>query len=104
MTRWERHYGFASRPSQWAAILTLGNSDRWYNYRKIRIGYNQAGFEEFRPRRILHDGHEPIGIIDDREYDLVFGDYDLRTRTALIWACGPNMSDQELMDQHIVVR
>jgi hypothetical protein len=103
ISRWERHYSFASRPSAWAELLTFSKAGRWFDYNKVEIRYHQAGFEEFRSRRIIHRGAELMGI-DDRDFDLVFGEYDIPNRTAVIWACGPNMSDDVPEDLNIVVR
>lgn len=100
MSRWERHYSFASKPFLGGLF---GWRTRWYDYNKVAIRYRQAGFEEFKARRIFHHGDEPLGI-DDREYDVAFGHYELPTRTAFMWACGPNMSDQLPVDVNIVVR
>jgi hypothetical protein len=92
MSRWERHYSFSSDPSDLTAILTFGGWWRWFDYNSIDISYRQAGFEEFRSRRILYHGWEPVGI-DDRNFKLVLGHYDVPTRKAYIWACGPNFSN-----------
>jgi len=103
MRRWERHYEFSSKPSLLASLLTLGTSDRWFNYRSIDIGYYQAGFEEFGARRILHVGVDPLGHdVDDRDYNLVFGHYDVPAHTAYLWACGPNLGGSPKLN--IVVR
>jgi len=84
MSRRERHYSFASKPSALVALLTLGAGDRWFNYHKLKISYYQAGFEEFRSRRVLHRGAQPVGA-DDRQFNLVFGNYDIpgRVRAAI---------------------
>lgn len=106
MSRWERHYSFSSRPSTLATIVTFGTSDRWYKYDSVEIGYMQAGFEEYRPRRVLYHGWEPTGI-DDRQYDLVLGHFEVPAHTAYIWACGPNNGgpDYGSPDKpHIIVR
>ncbi len=103
MQRWERHYHFGSKPSSLASLLTFGTSDRWFNYRSLDIGYFQAGFEEFRARRIRHHGfNEKQLVLDDRDYDLVFGHYDIPTHTAYLWACGPNL--EHSAELNIVVR
>jgi hypothetical protein len=91
MSRWERHYSFSSGPSDLTSILTFGGWRRWFDYNSIGISYRQAGFEEFRPRRVLYRGSEPM-VIDDRQYDLVFGHYDVPSHTAYIWTCGLNFS------------
>jgi hypothetical protein len=69
--------------------LTFGSSNRWFKYDSVEIDYRQAGFAEFRPRRILYDGVRPFDI-DDRNYNLVLGHYEVPEHTAYIWACGPN--------------
>ncbi len=101
LNRWERHYTFSSEPSLLATLVTFGASDRWYNYTSIDIEYFQAGFEEFRAGRRLRP-HRPRTMLDDREYDLVFGQYDILTGTGSLSACGPNMGDAP--DEPIVVR
>jgi hypothetical protein len=105
MSRWERHYSYSARPSTLATMLTLGRSNLWFNYNSIEIDYRQAGFEEFRSRRVLYSGLEPVAI-DDRNYDLVLGHYDVPARTAYIWACGPNSGGEDNDPDHprIVVR
>lgn len=102
MSRWERHYSFASKPF---LDGLFGWQNRWYDYSTIEISYRQAGFDEFRPRRVLYHGSEPLGI-DDRNYELVFGHYDIPAHTAYIWACGPNFagSDDDPGKPHIIVR
>lgn len=82
-------------------MLTLGTSDRWFAYQSVDIGYYQAGFEEFRARRILHNGARSLGV-DDRAYDLVFGHYDIPTQTVYLWACGPSLEYSP--ELNIVVR
>jgi hypothetical protein len=90
--RWERHYSFASK---------LGSRRfREYDYRHVLIAFYQAGFEEFRSRRVFHHGAEPVRL-DDRAYNLVFGDYDIPTHTVSIWTCGPNVGGNA--DVHIVI-
>ena len=103
MNKWERHYSFASTQSLLAQVVSFGQQRRWFDYRKIKIDYYQAGRYGFQSRRILFKGAEPSGI-DDRQFDLVFGDYDIPTHTTVIWACGPNMSEDGPVDLHIVVR
>ena len=103
MDHGERHYVFRSKPSLLAFLFTFGTSNRWFDYRTVDIGYYQAGFEEFRARSIRHNGivempYDP----DDREYNVVFGDYDIPTHTGSLWACGPNMGGSP--DVKIVVR
>jgi predicted small lipoprotein YifL len=89
MDRWERHYVYSSEPSILATLMSFGTSDRWLNYQSIDIAYFQAGFEEFRGGRVLGRSRPPSA--DDRQYNLVFGHYDIPTHTAYIWACGPNV-------------
>lgn len=103
LSRWERHYSFKSRPTALAEIITLTENGRWFDYETVKISYRQANFEEFREGRVIHKGHERIGI-DDRNYDVVFGDYDVRSGTAEIWACGPNMSSEPFKPLSIVVK
>lgn len=92
MDHWERHYVFRSKRSLLALLATLGTSNRWFDYRTVEIGYFQAGFEEFRARRVRHNGVRGVQFdADDRGYNLVFGHYDISTHTASIWACGPNL-------------
>src|SRR4051794_34575586 len=100
MNRWERHYTFSSKPSLRAAAMTFGSSNRWFNYNVIDIAFYQAGFEEYREGRYLGDSRLPGA--DDRQYDLVFGHYDIPTHTASLWACGPNVGGAP--DVNIVVR
>lgn len=101
MSRWERHYLVNSEPSELLApFATFFLSSRWYNYRSVDIDYRQAGFEEFRGGRYLGRAVPPAA--DDRQYDLVFGYYDIPTHTAHLWACGPNFADD--VDRNIVVR
>lgn len=92
MNRWERHYTYSSRPSLLALVLSFGTSNRWLNYESVDIAYYQAGFAEFRGGRVL--GHRSPPKIDDRQYNLVFGHYDIPDHTAYIWACGPNLSNE----------
>ena len=107
MSRWERHYVYSPEPSPLASLLTFGTNDRWFNYRSIDIAYYQAGFEEFRAGRVLGSHDKPGQFdIDDRQYDLVFGHYDIPTHKAYIWACGPNFGGAVGDPRHrgIVVR
>ena len=100
---WERHYVFRSKPSLLALLFTLGTSNRWFDYRMVDIDYYQAGFEEFRARRVRHNG--VVGMrydADDREYNVVFGHYNIPTHTASLWACGSNLGASP--DVKIVVR
>ena len=53
---WERHYEFRSTRSLLAFLLTLGTSDRWFDYRTIARSYYQAGFEEFRAMQVRDNG------------------------------------------------
>jgi hypothetical protein len=92
MSRWERRYSFSSEPSELPGIVTFRTWPRWFNYNSLELSYLQAGFEEFRPRRVFYRGSEPFDI-DDRQYASVFGRYDIPTHTAYIWACGPNFTD-----------
>lgn len=82
-------------------MLSLGRSDRWYDYQSVDIRYYQAKFDEFRARRIFHNGAPSLGV-DDRDYDLVFGHFDIPTHTAHLWACGPNLGNSP--ELNIVVR
>ena len=94
--RWERHYEFASEPSSVALLLTLGTSNRWFNYRKARISYYQAGFEGYRPMRVRESGFVGARLdTDDRAYDLVLGDYSLTTEKGSLWASGSNWGGGE---------
>jgi hypothetical protein len=102
MSRWERHYTFSSKPSLMATLLSFGANHRWFHYQTIDIAYYQAGFEEFRAGRVVGRS-EPPGA-DDRQYNLVFGHYDIPSHTAYLWACGPNMSQHIPVDENIVVR
>jgi hypothetical protein len=99
LDRWERHFTYSSKWSFLAYVLSLGTSDRWFDYSKLRVRFYQAGFEEFRTGRII--GQEKPPAADDREFNLVFGDYDIPSHTLTIWACGPNMGGP---DVNIVVR
>lgn len=100
---WERHYNFRSKPSLLASLISLGTSDRWFDYRTIDIGYYQAGFEEFRARRFLYKGVDERRFdVDDRDYNVVFGHFDIPTHTVSLWACGPNMGGSS--DVNINVR
>lgn len=101
MAKWERHYLVSSKPSELLApFATFFLSDRWYNYRSVSIDYRQAGFEEFHRGRFLGQAVPPAA--DDRQYNLVFGHFDIPTHTAYLWACGPNVADDT--GQNIVVR
>ena len=101
--RWERHYEFRSKPSILAGLLTLGTSYRWFDYGTVEVGLYQAGFGEFRPLQVRENGVPGTWFdTDDREYAVVFGHYNLRTRTLRLWACGPNMGGKP--DAKIVVR
>ncbi|WP_156405458.1 hypothetical protein [Sphingomonas sp. Root710] len=91
MSRWARLYNYKSEPSFLAGFVNLSDTGRWYDFSKIEITYFQAGIEGYRTGRILHSG-TPMVDIDDREYDLVRGEYDIASKRARIWACGPNMS------------
>ncbi len=103
MRRWERHYEYDSTPSLLASLLTLGTSDRWFNYASLKISYYQAGFEEFRTGRFRHRGVETRSFdLDDRDYSLVFGHFDIPTHKAHLWACGSNVGEQK--KSNIVVR
>jgi hypothetical protein len=99
MARWERHYVFSSKQNDLALFATFFLSDRWFNYRSVDIDYRQAGFEEFRAGRVLGQAVRPAA--DDRQYDLVFGHYDVPSHTAYLWACGPNVPADT--SQNIVV-
>ena len=95
MHRWERHYEFGSKPSLLALLFTLGTSDRWFDYRTVSVSYYQAGFDEFRAMQVRENGVAGMRLdTDDREYDLVFGHYDLTTRKAWLWECGPNIGSK----------
>lgn len=89
MARWERHYVFSSKQNDLALFATFFMSDSWFNYRSVDIDYREAGFEEFHSGRFLGQSVRPAA--DDRQYNLVFGHYDLPTGTAYLWACGPNV-------------
>jgi hypothetical protein len=90
IARWERHYDFTAKQNGLALFATFFLSDRWFNYRSVGIDYRQAGFEEFRSGRFIGQPVRPAA--DDRQYNLVFGHYDIPTHTAYLWACGPNVS------------
>ena len=103
MSRWSRLYYYESHPTFFAEASHFTERARWYDYQKIQIQYFQAGFEGYRPGRVLYRGSPDIGI-DDRDYNLVDGEYDIPSHTAHIWACGPNMSHDLPKDLGIIVR
>ncbi len=103
MNRWERHYEFVSKPSRLARLLTLGKSDRWFDYGIVEVSYYQAGYEEFRAGQVRSNGVSGMRFnTDDRDYNVVFGHYDIGTRTASLWACGPTLGSP--LTRKIVVR
>lgn len=102
MSKWARLYSYKSEPSFLAGFVNLADNGRWYDFSVIEIRYFQAGFEGYRSGRILYDG-TPRFDIDDREYDLVVGEYDISSRTAHIDACGPSMSNDPLKPFKIAI-
>jgi hypothetical protein len=81
MDRWERRYWF----SQAGQASAPDNST-------IDFDFRQAGFEEFRAGRNIHSApHLGVFDVDDREYNLAVGTYDVKADRLSIEACGPNM-------------
>jgi len=100
MKGWERHYIFASKPSLLVTILTLGSQSDWFDYNHVDLSYFEAGAYEFRSRRIIDTPVDRMRI-DDRPFDFVFGDYDVRQRKGVVTGCGSNMPATSLADVHI---
>ena len=100
VAHWERHYIFESRPSVLATILTFGTQSHWFDYNHIELSYFQAGAYEFRSRRVIDSPVDRMRI-DDRPYEFVYGDYDLRRHRGVVTGCGANMSPTPSADTHI---
>lgn len=89
LPRWERHYAYAVKP-----LVTgpYGLEYHWYDYGRIFIDLREAGFDEFRGGRHIHDKRLPYrGWADDRSYDLASGVYDIGADRITFSHCGPNV-------------
>ena len=81
LDRWERHYTY-----KWSA--KLGE----YDHSRIDIDLRQAGYEEFKGGRHIHQELPAFkGNIDDRIYDIALGEYDIAADKVTMYSCGPNI-------------
>lgn len=81
ISRWKRHYYFASDYSEVVKALSLGSWDSWFNYNRIGFLYLEAPL--FR-----------TGPLDDGSYRQVRGNYDVVSHTASVWRCGPYLPSE----------
>lgn len=78
--KWERSY--------WYSRDKAGHVDR----NSIEIDLRQAGFEEFKHGRYILDA-PPIRIfdVDDRDYEIAFGSFNVSKKHIRLQSCGPNI-------------
>ncbi|WP_141396453.1 MULTISPECIES: hypothetical protein [Sphingomonas] len=81
LTKWERSYWYSRD----------GNGD--INHNSVEIDFRQAGFEEFKHGRYVLEA-PPIRQfdVDDRDYQIVFGSFNVSKKRLSLQACGRNIS------------
>ena len=80
LSKWERSY--------WYSRDRAGHVD----HNSVEIDLRQAGFEEFKHGRYVLDA-APTRIfdVDDRDYEIAFGSFDVSKERISLQSCGPNM-------------
>src|SRR5690349_817693 len=83
MSGWERHYSFSTHPD-----MDLHPIDQ----SRVVFRYYQVGFRKFRPGRVFFRETEPPRPVEEENYKLVEGEYDIPTHTATVFGCGPRFN------------
>lgn len=94
---WERRYYYVSKyfAEELDAANKQGREPRPSRYNKSIVEFHlrQAHFEEFGSGRKGYAGYPPGSAdIDDRDYRMAWGGYDLNTGKLHMADCGRNMS------------
>jgi hypothetical protein len=80
LARWSRSYSFERDPESRRVVRRI-----------VTFLYEEAGKFEFKAgRHIFAPGEVPINL-DDRQYMIAFGTYDLQSDKIEVGACGPNV-------------
>jgi hypothetical protein len=79
--RWQRLYSFST---------TGTGPNRSVDEGEIAFMLREAGVEGFKDERRTTAPHAFLAV-DDRDYDVAFGTFDLRSRALMIEYCGANL-------------
>ncbi len=99
LTNWDRRYNYGLRFDSKEELENAWLENRQqrpssYNKNIVEIDLRQANFEEFGSGREAFDNYPPnSGGIDDRNYKVAFGSFNLETGELNITSCGENMGE-----------